>query len=108
MTKKMVEVKRMTFTEASEKLSGIAGREYHAIKFELTRSPGGCFDNGRDHKTECTLYINGGNHITGADWEEAFMKLENLKADPAPDPMEIAPTGDPTERDEATDDEPDH
>lgn len=103
MTKKVVEVKRMTFAEASEKLSEIAAGKYHAIKFELARSPGGCFANGREYETTCMLYIDGRGHVTGPDWETAIQNLNGIAA--VPQPMEISPTGNPTE---IADDEPDH
>ena len=97
MTKKMVEVKRMTFAEASEKLSGIAGSRYHIICFEVSRSPNGVFSNGHQHQTSCAVYVDGYSHVRGADWEEAFKGLENLMTKTTPDPMEIAPVGNPSE-----------
>jgi len=108
MTKKMVEVKRMTFAEASEKLSGIVGDRYHSIKFELNRHEDGLFSNGRKCEAVCSLYLEGSTYVAATDWEGAFQKLERLQSEAAPDPMEIAPTGDPTECAETTDYEPDH
>ena len=86
--------KKMTFAEAAQRLAEIAGPRYHSIKFELTTHSPGAFGNGRSSEAQCTLYMEGQNHVYGPTWEEAFAKLGAL-AEEAPDLMEMAPDAEP-------------
>ena len=72
----------MTNYEAKQKLKAIAGAEYHRIRFDQTECRPGETTN------ECSLYIHGYGHCSGATWEEAF---EALEMEMMPKPAEAQP-----------------
>jgi hypothetical protein len=59
----------MNMSEARKSLSGLYPEKYKSVKIEITEYATGQL------KAECSVYVDGLNHHTGATWEAAFESL---------------------------------
>jgi len=77
----------MNFSEAKQKLKGLAKGDYHSLKYTETISHTG------ETSTLCEVYINGRHSRSGETWESAIAKMERKINDQQEPEYEGQPDG---------------